>query len=86
MWFKWKNDVHIYAKKCETIGSKWIAKILPKLSRGAARRQKKRARKDGEQLSAVFSDSDIKITTTESSGSAITTHYRNHKPNLVIKI
>lgn len=38
------------------------------------------------RLATHFVDSDIKITTTESSGSAITTHYRNHKPNLVIKI
>lgn len=38
------------------------------------------------RLSKHFADSDIKITTSESSGSAITTHYRSYKPSLTIKI
>lgn len=38
------------------------------------------------KLAAHFADSDIKITTSESSGSAITVHYRSSKPSLSIKI
>lgn len=38
------------------------------------------------KLAVHFADSDIKITTSESSGSAITVHYRSSKPNLTVKI
>jgi hypothetical protein len=39
-----------------------------------------------QRLANHFVDSDIKITTTESSGGAITKHYRSYKPSLSIKI
>jgi LPS O-antigen subunit length determinant protein (WzzB/FepE family) len=39
-----------------------------------------------QRLANHFVDSDIKITTTESSGGAITKHYRSYKPSLTIKI
>ena len=38
------------------------------------------------KLSEHFTDSDMKITVTESGGSAITVHYRSYKPTLSIKI
>jgi hypothetical protein len=39
-----------------------------------------------QRLANHFVDSDIKITITESSGGAITKHYRSYKPSLTIKI
>lgn len=39
-----------------------------------------------QRLANHFVDSDIKITTTESSGGSITKHYRSYKPSLTIKI